>query len=120
MLNEATIRFPSALYATLGVIFLYLLGAKLFGAQVGLLGGAILATTMIYQTQAVNARVDMTLCFFVTLSLILFYAIYRGFLRHPLWPYAMYLLVGFGDSLQGAAGDCFAGAGDRGLSRRQT
>ena len=71
VLDEATLRFPSALYATLGVIFLYLLGARLFGAQVGLLGGAILATTMIYQTQAVNARVDMTLCFFVTLSLIL-------------------------------------------------
>ena len=104
VLDEATIRFPSALYATLGVIFLYLLGAKLFGAQVGLLGGAILATTMIYQTQAVNARVDMTLCFFVTLSLILFYAIYRGFLRHPLWPYAMYLLVGLATLSKGPLG----------------
>lgn len=92
-LDETTMRLPSALYATLGVVFIYLLGAKLFGAQVGLLGGAILATTMIYQTQAVNARVDMTLCFFVTLSLILFYAIYRGLLRHALWPYVMYLSV---------------------------
>jgi 4-amino-4-deoxy-L-arabinose transferase-like glycosyltransferase len=104
VLNEATLRFPSALYATLGVISLYLLGAKLFGAQVGLLGGAILATTMIYQTQAVNARVDMTLCFFVTLSLILFYFIYRGFLRHPLWPYAMYLLVGLATLAKGPLG----------------
>ena len=104
VLNEATVRFPSALYATLGVVFLYLLGAKLFGAEVGLLGGAILATTMIYQTQAVNARVDMTLCFFVTLSLILFYAIYRDFLRHPLWPYAMYLLVGLATLSKGPLG----------------
>src|SRR5438309_12051590 len=30
-LNEATIRFPSALYATVGVLILYLLGQKLFG-----------------------------------------------------------------------------------------
>ena len=104
VLDEATLRFPSALYATLGVIFLYLLGARLFGAQVGLLGGAILATTMIYQTQAVNARVDMTLCFFVTLSLILFYSIYRGFLSHPLWPYAMYLLVGLATLSKGPLG----------------
>jgi 4-amino-4-deoxy-L-arabinose transferase-like glycosyltransferase len=104
VLDEATLRFPSALYATLGVIFLYLLGARLFGAQVGLLGGAILATTMIYQTQAVNARVDMTLCFFVTLSLILFYSIYRGFLNHPLWPYAMYLLVGLATLSKGPLG----------------
>ena len=104
VLDEATLRFPSALYATLGVVFIYLLGAKLFGAPVGLLGGAILATTMIYQTQAVNARVDMTLCFFVTLSLILFYAIYRGFLRHPLWPYAMYLLVALATLAKGPLG----------------
>jgi 4-amino-4-deoxy-L-arabinose transferase-like glycosyltransferase len=104
VLDEATLRFPSALYATLGVIFLYFLGAKLFGARVGLLGGAILATTMIYQTQAVNARVDMTLCFFVTLSLILFYSIYRGFLTHPLWPYAMYLLVGMATLSKGPLG----------------
>lgn len=104
VLDEATLRFPSALYATLGVVFLYILGAKLFGAQVGLLGGAILATTMIYQTQAVNARVDMTLCFFVTLSLILFYSIYRGFLTHPLWPYAMYLLVGMATLSKGPLG----------------
>ena len=104
VLNEATMRFPSALYATLGVVFLYLLGAKLFGAQIGLLGGAILATTMIYQTQAVNARVDMTLCFFVTLSLILFYAIYRDFLRHPLWPYGMYLLIALATLSKGPLG----------------
>jgi len=104
VLDEATLRFPSALYATLGVVFLYLLGARLFGAQAGLLGGAILATTMIYQTQAVNARVDMTLCFFVTLSLILFYSIYRGFLRHPLWPYAMYLLVALATLSKGPLG----------------
>jgi hypothetical protein len=31
-MNEATIRFPSALYATLGVLTVYLLGRKLFGA----------------------------------------------------------------------------------------
>ena len=59
---------------------------------------------MIYQTQAVNARVDMTLCFFVTLSLILFYSIYRGFLSHPLWPYAMYLLVGLATLSKGPLG----------------
>ena len=35
-LNEATIRFPSALYATLGVLLVYLLGRKIFGAQAGL------------------------------------------------------------------------------------
>jgi len=103
-LNEATIRFPSALYATLGVVFVYGLGRKLFGAEVGLLGGTILATTMIYQNQALSARVDMTLCFFVTVSLILFYALYRGFLIHPLYYFAFYTLVGLGTLAKGPLG----------------
>lgn len=104
VLNEATIRFPSALYATLGVLLVYLFGAKLFGPQTGLLGGAIVATTMIYQGQALNARVDMTLGFFITASLLLFYAIYRSWLRHPLWTYAMYLLVAAATLAKGPLG----------------
>ena len=103
-LNEATIRFPSALYATLGVLLVYLLGRKMFGAETGLLGGAILATTMIYQNQALSARVDMTLCFFVTASLLLFYALYRGLLINPLWYFAFYALVGMGTLAKGPLG----------------
>jgi len=41
-LNESTIRFPSALYATAGVLVIYFLGRKLFGAEAALLGAAIL------------------------------------------------------------------------------
>ena len=104
VLDEATLRFPSALYATLGVLCLYLFGTRLFGPQTGLLGGAILATTMVYQAQAVNARVDMTLCFFVTASLLMFYAIYRGWLCHPLWSYGMYLLVAAATLAKGPLG----------------
>ena len=103
-LNEATIRFPSALYATLGVLLVYLMGNKLFGAEVGLLAGAILATTMIYQNQAVSARVDMTLCFFATVCLSLFYALYRGLLRNPLWYFVLYALLGLGTLAKGPLG----------------
>ena len=104
MLNEATIRFPSALYATLGVLLVYLLGRNLFGPEVGLLGGAILATTTIYQNQALSARVDMTLCFFVSAGLVLFYALYRGLLEHPLWYFAFYGLIGLGTLAKGPLG----------------
>jgi 4-amino-4-deoxy-L-arabinose transferase-like glycosyltransferase len=103
-LNEATIRFPSAFYATLGVLLLYLLGRKLYGGEIGLLAGAILATTLIYSNQAVSARVDMTLCFFVTVSLILFYSLYRGFLIHQLWYFLFYALVGIGALAKGPLG----------------
>src|SRR5919109_2040294 len=40
-LNETTIRFPSAFYATVGVLLVYVLGRKLFGGEIGLLAGAI-------------------------------------------------------------------------------
>jgi 4-amino-4-deoxy-L-arabinose transferase-like glycosyltransferase len=103
-LDEATIRFPSAFYATLGVLLVYLLGRKLYGGEIGLLAGAILATTLIYNNQAVSARVDMTLCFFVTVSLLLFYSLYRGFLNHQPWYLLFYALLGIGALAKGPLG----------------
>jgi 4-amino-4-deoxy-L-arabinose transferase-like glycosyltransferase len=103
-LNETTIRFPSALYATLGVLLIYGLGRTLYGPAVALLAGAILATTMAYSDQALSARVDMTLCFFLTLSLVLFYSLYRGFLAHRLWYFAFYFIVGIGTLAKGPLG----------------
>jgi 4-amino-4-deoxy-L-arabinose transferase-like glycosyltransferase len=103
-LDEATIRFPSALYATLGVLLIYVLGRKLFGAETGLLGAALLATAMIYQDQALSARVDMTLCFFATASLVLFYYLYRGFLTDQIWYFVFYALVGIGTLAKGPLG----------------
>ena len=102
--NEATIRFPSALYATLGVLLIYWLGGKIFDAKTALLGSAILATMMIYQDQALSARVDMTLCFFITLSLVLFYALYSEHLQNPLWFYVFYVVVGIGTLAKGPLG----------------
>jgi hypothetical protein len=103
-LDETTIRLPSALFATLGVLLLYFMARRLFSPTIALLAGAILATTMIYQDQALDARVDMTLCFFVTLSLALFYSLYRGFLNHPLWYYLFFAVTGLGTLAKGPLG----------------
>jgi len=103
-LTEATIRFPSAFYATLGVLLVYWLGRQIFVGTTALLGAAILATTMVYQDQALSARVDMTMCVFVTASLALFYALYRGYLKHPLWFYVFYVVVGIGTLAKGPLG----------------
>ncbi len=103
-LNETTIRFPSALYAVLGVLLVYWLGRKIYNAKTALLGAAILATMMVYQDQALSARVDMTLCFFVTLSLVLFYALYREYLTNALWFYLFFVLVGIGTLAKGPLG----------------
>jgi 4-amino-4-deoxy-L-arabinose transferase-like glycosyltransferase len=103
-LSEATIRFPSAFYATLGVLLTYLFGRKIFGAEVALLAAAILATTTVYFNQALSARVDMTMAFFVTAGLLLFYSLYCGWLTHPLWYFALYGLVGLGTLAKGPLG----------------
>ncbi|MGH7772397.1 MAG: ArnT family glycosyltransferase [Candidatus Binatia bacterium] len=102
--TEATARFPSALFATLGVLSLYFLGRSLFDPKIALLGGVILATSVGYQTQAVSARVDMTLSFFMTLSLVTFYLLYRGFLRGRLWTYGFYLILGVSVLAKGPVG----------------
>jgi 4-amino-4-deoxy-L-arabinose transferase-like glycosyltransferase len=103
-LDEATIRFPSALYATLGVVLLYFLARKLFNAETALCAGAILATTLVYQDQALDARVDMTLCFFVILSLSLFYALCEGLLTRPVWYYVFFAVTGIGALAKGPLG----------------
>ena len=103
-INEATVRFPSALFATLGVLMIYFLGRRLFDPKVGLYGAVILATSVVYQSQAIVARVDMTLTFFLTATLVVFYLLYHGFLTGPLWTYGFYLLLGVSVLAKGPVG----------------
>ena len=120
-LNETTIRLPSALYATLGVLLIYGLGRKLYSPAVALLAGAIVATTLVFSDQALSARVDMTLCVFLTLSLIVFYSLYRGLLVHRLWYFVFYLIVGIGTLAKGPLGILLPGlviAGFLAIKRR--
>jgi 4-amino-4-deoxy-L-arabinose transferase-like glycosyltransferase len=100
-MTEATIRLPSALYALAGLLLVYWLGRKIYDAGTGLLGASILGTMMIYQDQAISARVDMTLCFIVTLSLTLFFSLYRGYLSQAVWMYVFYAVVGIGTLAKG-------------------
>lgn len=103
-LDEATVRFPSALFASLGVLSIYLFGRRLFDGQTALLGGIILATTVGYQSEAINARVDMTLTFFMTLTLITFHVFYQGKLASGLRGYIFYFLLGVSVLAKGPIG----------------
>ena len=93
-MTEASIRFPSAFFATLGVFLCYFFARRLYGSKTGLWAGLILATTALYYAAGIEARVDMTLVFFVTLTLILFFAIYRSFLQHAIWWYLFFITAG--------------------------
>jgi 4-amino-4-deoxy-L-arabinose transferase-like glycosyltransferase len=93
-MTESSIRFPSALFASLGVLLCYFFGTRLYEPQTGLWAGLILATTTVYYIAGIEARVDMTLVFFVTLTLILFFSIYRGFLQQEIWWYVFFITAG--------------------------
>jgi len=99
--SEATVRFPSAFFAMVGVYLVYLFGLRIFDPSTALMAGLILATSADYQRLATVARVDMTLTFCVTLSLVLFYFLYEGRLRKEGWYDLFYLLLGLGALAKG-------------------
>lgn len=108
-MTEATVRFPSAFYATLGVMLLYLLGRKIYSPHVGFLSALILATSLGYQSAAVEARVDMTLTFFLMTTLMIFYALSQRLLQEELWYYIFFFLLGLSVLAKGPVSLVLAG-----------
>jgi 4-amino-4-deoxy-L-arabinose transferase-like glycosyltransferase len=76
--NEFTVRFPSALLASLGVLLIYRTAARQWGVGAGLVAAAVLATCPEWWRAAVSARVDMTLTFFMLCTFLYFYALYKA------------------------------------------
>lgn len=66
------LRLPSALYATAGAALTIGFALSLFGQEVALWSGLILASSYEYISQGRMGRVDMTLTFFEALSLFSF------------------------------------------------
>ena len=75
--DEFSIRFPSALFASLGVLVIYAGGARLWNEQTGRLAAFILVTNSQWWRAGTLAQVDMALAFFTTATLLLFYYMYR-------------------------------------------
>ncbi len=76
--NEFTVRFPSALLATLGVLLTYLAGARLWGKSAGIAAAVVLATSSEWWRAATSARVDMTLTFFMLCAFLYIYFLYKS------------------------------------------
>src|SRR5271163_1551173 len=70
--TAANLRLPSALYAIAGAILAMLFAYDILGLDAALLSGLALAASYQYVSQGRYGRVDMTLCFFETLSLLAF------------------------------------------------
>src|SRR5206468_10889241 len=102
--NELTIRLPSALFATLGVLLVYITGTRLWNEKTGRFAAVVLATTPGWWRAATMAQVDMTLAFFMTAALLLFYFMYREGRDHRLYCMGLALLLAFAALAKGPLG----------------
>jgi 4-amino-4-deoxy-L-arabinose transferase-like glycosyltransferase len=70
--NEFAARFPSALLAVCGVLVVYFAGKSIFNNRAGLIAALVLSTSIEYFYLGKAAVTDMTLTFFLTVSLLFY------------------------------------------------
>lgn len=75
--NEFTARLWSSIFGIGGVVVVYFLGKNIFDRKTGFLAGLILATSLQYIAQSRLVTHDVTLSFFISLSLLFFYLGYK-------------------------------------------
>src|SRR5919109_1378350 len=102
--NELTIRFPSAVFATFGVVLVYIAGTRLWNEKTGLMAAVVLATNSEWWQSATVAQVDMTLAFFITAALLLFYFAYRQVKHGKAHSIGLALLLAFATLAKGPLG----------------
>jgi len=74
--TEFAARLPAALLGTGTVLVTWWMGRRMYGAGTGFYGGVVLATTILVSVLSQTVVHDISLLFFVTLALALFY---RGY-----------------------------------------
>ena len=94
--DEFTARLPFALLGVLGIIVIFLFGIALGGARAGFISGLALLFTLEYIITARRCLPDMALCFFITLSLFLFYKGYTSREKKGLFYLLAYIPAGLG------------------------
>lgn len=99
--NEFAARFPSALLAIIGCLYVYSAAARLFGARAGICGALVLCTSIEYLYLGKAAVTDITLTFFLTVSLL-------AFLEKRY--YLFYICAGLATVTKGPVGLLFPGA----------
>ncbi len=91
-ISELTIRMPSATLGIGAMIVCYAYGAALFEPIVGLGGALMLGTSLQFLQAATNARVDMTLTFFLEVAFFEFLLMAEGLTSR--WPLLYLALAG--------------------------
>ena len=102
--TEFAARLPAALLGLGTVLATYLLGRRMFGSRIGLLGGAVLATSPEFIVLSRTVMHDISLAFFVTLALSFFYRAYSAERRRTVSLILFYASLGFAVLAKGPIG----------------
>lgn len=102
--SEFAARLPSAVLGTGCVMVTYMLGRRLFNATVGFLSGIILTTAIEFIVIARSVVQDISLLFFITFALYLFYTGYGNRRHRTLSLLLFYAALGFAVLSKGPVG----------------
>jgi 4-amino-4-deoxy-L-arabinose transferase-like glycosyltransferase len=97
--DEVSLRFPSGLFALLGVIFFFVTIRRFFGHHKALLSACILLSAPLYYWQARYLQVDMVFSVFVSSCLLFFFWFYST--RKEYLIYLSFLFLAFAFLVKG-------------------
>jgi len=97
----ASARIPSAIFGTLSIGLVFLLGRNLFDSRVGLFSSFILPTTYLHFQISRWSSTDMALSFFILLALYLFALSYKANFKKIIYTYLFYISIGLGFMVKG-------------------
>lgn len=97
--NEWTARLPSAMVAVLTCMLVLALGRRMFSGRAAFYGALMFAVSFGLQKWARNARPELMLCFFMTLSMLCFYLGMEAKTRwrQVWWMVAFWVSMGLGN-----------------------
>ena len=102
--TEFAARLPAAVLGSGCVMMTYLLGRAMFHPTVGFLGAAILATSVEFIVLSRSVVHDISLAFFITLALYLFYLGYKNDRHRTGHLILFYIALGFAVLSKGPVG----------------
>jgi 4-amino-4-deoxy-L-arabinose transferase-like glycosyltransferase len=97
----ASARIPSAIFGTLSIGLIFLLGRKLFDSRVGLFSSFILPTIYLHFQISRWSTTDMALSFFILLALYFFVLLHKTKFQKNTCAYLFYISMGLGFMVKG-------------------
>lgn len=118
--NEVAVRLPSAISAIITVLLACYLAGKIYDESTGFLTGFILSSMISFVNLGRIARIDIVLCMFFTLAMLLFYKAYLEKKKPvPIFIYLFYVVLAVSVLVKGPVSVVLAGLTILGLAAKR-